>query len=241
MKFYRLFESDDPELKDKVYITAGHEWSLPGLICPVCNAWGGSGREFPCIEPSPEQREYLDLGGPQSLEWHREILPKSGLKLPDGSLPGPSAEFGASVGEIEDGHIVTDFVWPMPWTILIREHVKEKLTKSDLRLSGFREARIRGSAKFNEKFQEVQIEGGLPLDESCVERRAPDCELCGRSPLRQIDNPPPLKLRKGTSSLEHDLFRVANFMTKLIASEGFVSFCKEHSFSNIEFEPVELV
>jgi hypothetical protein len=219
-----------------------HEWSYSGMRCPVCKLeWIDPGWEFPCIEPTREQRKYLNMFGPQPLEWHKEILPKSGLKLPDGSFPWPSTKFGIFDGRIARGHILTDFVWPKPWTILVRQRVKDLLVESGLRFSGFREANIKGSRKVKEKFHEIQIEPGLRLDESFIERSVPDCEACGKSLFQLVSQTAPLKLKQGTSPMKHDLFRIGNSMTKIIASEAFVSFCKEHSLSNVKFEPVEIV
>ncbi len=222
----------------QVLISGEHKWILPGLICPVCGIWGASGREFPCIEPSREQARYFKEG-PQTLGWFKDVLPKSGLRLPDGSVPGPTTEFGPLEGKVESGRIVTDFVWPRSWTILVRQKVKELLAETNLRIGCFAEARIKGSAKLDEKFHELQIESGLLLDESCMERSGPDCKLCGRSPVRLGSRS--LKLKKGASPLKADLFRAANFPTLIFATESFVSLAKKHSFSNVVFQPVELV
>jgi hypothetical protein len=240
MKYYRIVAPEYVE--GHLYIIGDHEWSVTGVKCPVCNReWFDPGWEFPCIEPTREQRQYLNLFGPQPLEWHKEILPNSGLTLPDGSLPWPGTDFGVLNGKIKEGHIVTDFIWLKSWTILVRQRAKDLLVESGLRVSGFREASIKGSKKLKEKFHEIQIEPGLRLDESFIERTVPDCEACGKSQFKLVSRTAPLKLKQGTSSSEHDLFRVGNWMVRIIASEAFVSFCKEHSFSNVKFEPVEIV
>ncbi len=220
----------------QVLIFGEHKWILPGLSCPRCETWGAAGNEFPCIEPSKEQAKYFK-NSPQSLGWHRDILPRARLKLPDGSIPGPTAEFGPFEGKIDSGKSITDFTWPRSWTVLATNKVRKLLSESDLLIDGFAEAQIKGSAKFQETFHELQIRGGLNLDERCMERSGPDCRLCGRSPVKLSSLP--LKLRVG--NLQHDLFRAANFATLLFATENFVSFCKKQSFSNITFQPVELI
>jgi hypothetical protein len=235
MKFF--YVDCGPAFEDQVLVSGEHKWILPGLICPICGIWGGSGREFPCIEPTQEQRRYFKKG-PQPLDWFKEAFPKSGLRQPDGSIPGPTTQFGPLEGRVESGRIVTDFIWPRSWTILVRQLVKDLLATSDLRISCFAQARIKGSAKLNEKFHELQIERGLFLDDSCMQRSGPDCKLCGRSPVRLGSGP--LKLRKGAPSLHEDLFRAANFPTLIFASEPFVSFANKQSFSNIAFQLVEL-
>ena len=235
MNFYQVDAASGSP--GQVLISGEHRWILPGLICPTCGTWGATGNEFPCAEPSREQVKYFK-DGPQTLDWFKDVLPKSGLKLPDGSPAKPTAEFGQLEGRIESGRTVTDFIWPRSWTILARQNVKELLAGSGCRVSGFAEAQIKGSAKLNEKFHELQIEGGLLLDESCMERSGPDCKLCGRSPVRLGSRS--LKLRGSQSPPKADLFRAANFPTLIFANEGFVSFAKKQSFSNIIFQPVEV-
>jgi len=224
--------------KDQLLIEGEHKWIVPGLICPNCGTWGQTGMEFPCIEPSREKRKFFKEA-PQSLEWFKEAFPNSGLRLPDGSIPGPTTQFGPFEGRVYSGRIATDFIWPRSWTILVRQKVKDLLVESNLRIGCFAEAQIKRGAKLKEKIYELQIEAGLLLDESCLERSGPDCKLCGRSPLKRGDAP--LKLRKEASALQLDLFRAANFATHIFASDAFVSFCKEQSFSNIVFQPVEVV
>lgn len=220
---------------DQVVIEGEHKWILPGLICPACGTWGAVGIEFPCIEPSPKQRRYFKKG-PQPLDWFKNVLPHSGLPCSGGPFPEPTTEFGAFQGKVEFGKMVTDFIWPRPWTILIRRKVKDLLAESNLRVRCFAETQIQRAGKLNERFYELQIEAGLMLDESCLERSGPDCQICGRSPLKLSSKP--LKLRMGT--LHDDVFRAANFPTSILATEKFVSLCKEQSFSNITFQAVEM-
>jgi hypothetical protein len=170
-------------LSGQVLVSGEHKWILPGLICPTCGIWGATGNEFPCVEPSREQVNYFK-SGPQTLDWFTDTLPKSGIKFPDGSPPKPTTEFGPLEGKVESGRTVTDFIWPRSWTILARQHVKDLLAGSDVRVSCFAEARIKGSAKLNEKFYELQLKGAYSstkaawsvpaLTASCAEGRRCD-------------------------------------------------------------------
>lgn len=234
MRFYSV--DPPPFLPKSIVFDGSRKWMLPGLDCPKCGIWISVGRQFPCIVPRADQKRYF-IDGPMPLEWFKKVLPASGIRRPDGALPGPAEEFGPFSGKARSGSVMTDFVRPVPWMIFVRETVMNAFLASGLQFGGFAKVEIKGSKKLREPLFEIQITDGLLLDESCVKRSGRDCELCGRNPVSLKEGP--LKLRGKTSRVQHDIFRAANFATKIFATEKFKSVCEANQFTNIRFTEVK--
>src|SRR3954447_22662781 len=94
----KLYSVDSPASSfDSILIDGEHKWMLPGMDCPKCGVWISTGHEFPCIEPRREQQRFF-IDGPMPLGWFKEVLPPSGIRRPDGSMPGPAEAFGRFTG-----------------------------------------------------------------------------------------------------------------------------------------------
>jgi Protein of unknown function (Gmx_para_CXXCG) len=236
MRFYSIESRSVCE--GQLMISGEHKWILPGLNCPSCGAWGWSGKEFPSVQPSGEAAKHF-RGGPKPLGWFRDVLPRLGLRLSDGSDPGPTFEFGPLVGKVESGRILTDFIWPRSWTILVRERTKGILSDCGIHIPSYVKALIKRNAKLEEEIYELQLEAGLMVHESCLERSEPKCELCGRDPVSLRATP--LNLKRSDGPVRSDLFRAANFPTLIFATERFASVCEEYLLSNVVFKLVQLV
>ncbi len=221
----------------QIYIEGEHRWMLPGVICPICVPWAEVGQEYPCIHPSKFQQKAFKRG-PQPLEWYRDEFPKYEICAANGSLAKPGTTFGPMHGRVEHGRIETDFVWSGgDRTILVRHSLIQELLRSSLKLGGIEVASLKGRGKSDHHFGEIQVEPGLPLSPASFLRRAPDCHVCGRSPINLKDGMVKLV---GATKLVPDLFRATNYATLIFATEKFRRFCVERKLSNIKFVPAGL-
>jgi uncharacterized double-CXXCG motif protein len=151
--------------------------------------------------------------------------------VPEGVPLEPGATFGALVGRGR-GHFA-QLVFPVPWTLLVRREALEQLQAAGLRgLMGCRtELRLRGENP--PELLELQIEPRGRLHPECLPRNLPaPCTTCG---LLEFSFPSAPILRAASLPEDRDLFRLADFQTKIVATERFVETVRRLGFEEVEF------
>ena len=221
-------------ITNRVIIEGEHQWMLPGIDCPICSAWAPVGEEYPCIIPSKNQLAAFKPI-PQAIEWYAHEYPRFGLRKPDGSPAKPGTKFGPINGTVDSGSVTTDFFWVGYSTLLVLPSFYEQAVAHGLRLSGAATLTVKKKGRPWMQLLELQIETGLSIDPSSMIRRAPDCSVCGRSPLTM--NEAKIKLSDGQANL--DLFRGNNRATMIFATEAFKKICEEQNATNIGFTPLQ--
>jgi len=219
MRFYWL--RDVPEPRYSGGHDYGHKWGLPGTRCPVCGISGAiTGDAYPSVDlsclPAEEQKKYLPRFERDYVEFERlreQVRPlvPPGVHLWPGTRFGPMN--GAARGEF--GPLVLHH----PWTLLMRRESLERLQDEGLRgLKGCR-TELRFRQKNPPELLELELLPRGELHPDCLLERPPSCSRCDDARIKRSEEP---ILDAATPPEELDLFRMADFMTMIIATERFV-------------------
>jgi uncharacterized double-CXXCG motif protein len=219
MRFYLLDKGPDP-LYSGGY-DYGHQWGLPGVECSVCKAtWSSTGGAYPSVDlshlPLEEQKKYLPRVEKNYEEFERlreQVRPlvPAGVPLKPGTDFGPL--HGSARGEF--GPLVLFFAWEL----LMRREPLERLQAEGLRgLKGCRTA-LRFRKKNPPELLEMELLPRGRLHADCLPERPPPCSQCKRDGFKWPEEP---LLDAATLPQDLDLFRLAGFMTRIIATERFV-------------------
>ncbi|MBZ4415055.1 double-CXXCG motif protein [Myxococcus sp. RHSTA-1-4] len=214
-------------------IEADHKWCLPGIHCATCDEVGGGiGEAYPSVDLSelPECRKFGARVEEDFTEFTRlreAVRPLA----PAGALLEPGAEFGPLVGRGRGPF--PQLVLMQPWTLLIRKEALEQLQAEGLRgLTGCK-TQLRLRDKNAPELLELQVEPRGLLHRDCLPRfLPPPCVTCGR---REFSFPPEPLLDAATLPMDRDLFRLANFQTKIIATERFVETVQRLGLDEVMF------
>ena len=150
--------------------------------------------------------------------------------FPSGTLLPPGTEFGPLVGKAWGSF--GPFAWLNPWTLLVRREVLEQLQAQHLRgLKGCPTA-LRFPQKQPPELLELEFLPRGLLHSDCLPERPAPCERCGRDAFSL-----PERLLLDATSLPNDLdlFRLANFATLLVATEGFAEAVRRMGPSDVSF------
>jgi uncharacterized double-CXXCG motif protein len=219
MRFYLL--EDVPHPRFSGYHTDERKWGLPGVHCPLCNAtWSMAGDAYPSVDlsvlPPQEQEKYSARLEEDYAEFERlreQVRPL----VPPGVHLWPGSKFGPMTGlaQGEFGPLVLS----QPWTLLMRREPLERLQAEGLLgLKGCC-TELRFRKKNPPELLEVEL---LPRGEfhpDCLPERPLPCSKCGRAGLKLPAQP---ILDAATLPPDLDLFRLAGFLTLIIATERFV-------------------
>ncbi|WP_044187728.1 double-CXXCG motif protein [Hyalangium minutum] len=227
MRFYWL--STPPSPRDSGGYTYGHTWSLPGVACPVCNLSGGTAANaYPSVDlshlPAQEQRKYFARFEEDFVEFERlreQVRPlvPSGIPLWPGTAFGPL--HGSAWGEFGPLSLIH------AWELLIRREPFERLQAEGLRgLKGCRTA-LRFRKKNPPELLEMELVPRGEFHSDCLPERPLPCPKCERRELKCPDEP---ILDAASLPEDQDLFRLAGFLSMIIATERFVDAVRRLSY-----------
>lgn len=217
-------------------LDASHKWSLPGVICPHCNAtWGSAGLEYPVVDLSslPGERAYRDTGAVPLNEFIRLRNDVASLMEPDALLL-PGTQFGPLVGK-GAGRFAADFVWLTLWTLLITKEGFAWLTERVPNLKGvsprltFAGERPTLLELYLEPLGELVL---LPADDD-----EDPCDACGRNPTPLPDE---IVVVKSSIPTNQHIFRGRNFNTVLLATDRFVKAVEDLGLVGLVFKQVRI-
>jgi len=219
MRFYLLEKVPNPRY------SGGHtderKWGLPGVQCPVCQAiWSTAGDAYPSVDlshlPAQEQKKYLPRLEKDYAEFERlreQVRPL----VPPGVHLWPGTKFGPLVGSAQGEF--GPLALAHSWTLLMQREPLEQLQATGLRgLKGCR-TELRFRKKNPPELLELELLPWGELHPDCLPDRPPPCPKCERDGYTL---PEQLLLDATTLPADLDLFRLAGFLTLIIATERFV-------------------
>ncbi|XXF78072.1 double-CXXCG motif protein [Myxococcaceae bacterium GXIMD 01537] len=231
MKFFWL-QSVEPSRYTGT-LNATHKWKLPGLHCPVCDAsWSDGSDAYPCVDLSglAEHSKFEKARLEEDPAEFERLCALVRPLLPEGVPLWPGTAFGPLVGTARGdfGQLFMRYEW-IP---LIRSESLQQLQAEGVRgLVGCR-TELRFRQKSAPALLELQVEPRGLLHRDCLPERPPPCSKCGRDSFTRPDHP----ILDGASlPLDRDLFRLANFMTMLVAAERFVDTVRRLGFEEVSF------
>ncbi len=218
MKFYWLRDVPAPRCSGSYHDE--HQWVLPGVHCPVCDAiWSDGSDSYPSVDLShlSEKDKYLARLEKDYAEFER--LREQVRPLVPASAPlWPGTPFGPLVGPAkgEFGSLVLHF----PWRLLMRREVLEQVQAAGVRgLKGCR-TQMRFRQKNPPELLEMELLPQGRVHSACLppDRPAP-CAKCGRQGWKRPEEP---ILDSASLPEDLDLFRLGDFTTMIIGTERFV-------------------
>jgi uncharacterized double-CXXCG motif protein len=227
MRFYWLCSLSSPRHSGGYHY--GHQWSLPGVACPVCKLSGGTAANaYPSVDlsnlPAPEQRKYLARFEEDFEEFARlreqvRSLVPPGVPLWPGTAFGPLE--GSAWGEFGSLNLIH------AWELVMKRDPFERLQAEGLRgLKGCRTA-LRFRKKNPPELLEMEL---LPRGEfhpDCLPERPVPCPKCERRELKRPDEP---ILDAASLPEGQDVFRLAGFLSMIIATERFVEAVRRQGY-----------
>ncbi len=217
-RFYEVLE--DKTSRHTGDPRAVSKWGLPGSYCSVCDAtWVAVGSVYPCVDLSalPQRREFEEARRVpiEEFERLRELVRPL---MPPGAPVLPGTNLGPLVGTATGSFGA--FFYNMPFTLLVRREVLEKLQAMGMRgLRGCR-AQLRFRQKNAPELWELQLEPRGRLHPECLlPSSIPPCTRCGADGFTM---PEDLVLDAATLPKNLDLFRLTDATATIIASERFV-------------------
>lgn len=191
------------------------------MACPVCKLSGGTAANaYPSVDlshlPALEQRKYLARFEDDFAEFARlreQVRPLAlpGVPLWPGTAFGPLD--GSAWGEFGPLSLIH------PWELLMRREPFERLQAEGLKgLKGCRTA-LRFRKKNPPELLEMEL---LPRGEfhpDCLPERPLPCPKCERRALSRPEEP---ILDAASLPEDQDVFRLAGFLSMIIATERFV-------------------
>lgn len=233
----RFFEvREDRGSRRSGYVDGTHEWSLPGVQCPVCGSgWSTLGEDYPSVDLSrhPARDAFGQPSSDSLAEFERLRELVRPLAPRDAPLE-PGASFGPIVGSAS-GHF-GDFHLPMPWMLMAKSETLEKLRAEGVRsLNGY-PMRLRFKEKKPPELLDVELHPHGYLHPSCFpEPWKPPCRRCGRNENKLPDA---MVLNGATLPEDVDVFRLRDYPTVIIASERFVEAVGRLGLDEIVFHEV---
>lgn len=239
----KLFELGQPSEEPRHEIDAEQRWSLPGVHCPACgNKWASVGPCYPHVLFSGTSLD-RPLRKPRNVPLAEfEALAKEVRALVPGLGPLPP---GTRFGPLSDAVIrgtVPDVVWPIGWSIVLREDALYALVRAGVKVAGAAPVEARPSKRAAPALVEpfAPLAGELAVGEGGVERSEPDCTRCGRRPLTRTSRLAPPVIDGSTVPLDTDLFRLSNFPTLLVVTGRFANAAREAGLTGVKFREVQV-
>lgn len=236
----RVFDCNQDESSGALLnydIDGKHKWTLPGVKCPACGAtWATTGIEYPSVDISNEPfAEDYKQGWPVALEELERLRSRVRKVFPEGAVLAPGTEFGNLVGSASGSF--PDFVWLVPWTLLIRRDSYARLRSKNVRMPVAVAPELRlPRDKWNDLL-ELEIQ---PLCALAPVSFLPDgepCKTCGREG-REIDVP---IVSLASVPAESDMFRPRNFPTYILGTERLKQAIEELELTGMVFQELDLL
>jgi len=226
MKWYWLRDVPTPRYSGSYH--DAHQWSLPGVHCPACDAvWSDGSDSYPSVDLAhlPEKDKYVARLEENYTEFER-LREQVRSLVPAGVPLWPGTRFGPLIGPAkgEFGPLNMYF----PWMLLMKREVLEQLQAAGVRgLKGCRTA-MRFKQKNPPELLELEL---LPRGRFHPAHEPSDwpepCVKCGRRGGKRPEEP----ILEAASLPEGlDLFRVGDFMTMVVGSERFVEAVRRLGF-----------
>jgi uncharacterized double-CXXCG motif protein len=226
MKLYWLRDVPSPQYSGSYHDE--HQWGLPGVHCPVCDAtWSDGSDAYPSVDLSqlPEKDKYAARLEKDYAEFERlreQVRPL----VPAGVPLWPGTKFGPLVGPAkgEFGPLVLYF----PWILLMRRQVLEQVQAAGVRgLKGCR-TKMHFRQKNPPELLELELLPRGRLHPDCLPADRPTpCAKCGRQGWKRPEEP---ILEAASLPEDLDLFRVGDFTTMIVGSERFVEAVRRLGF-----------
>jgi uncharacterized double-CXXCG motif protein len=234
MRFYWLRPEDLSRRTGDV--NAAHRWGLPGVHCPTCGAtWSDGSDAYPSVDLSsqPERKEF-EVPRPEPFAEFVRLRELVRPYVPPGVPLWPGTVFGPLVGTASG--TFGSFCFQNPWTLLALRETLERLQPEGLRgLKGCR-TELRFRKKNPPELLELELHPFGLLHPDCLPPDLqPPCETCGRQDFTRPEEP---TLEAASLPTHTDLFRLAGFMTMLIATERFADAVRRLDLSGIVFREI---
>jgi uncharacterized double-CXXCG motif protein len=233
---FLIAPDDQWEAANASHIDAAHRCSMPGLKCPVCGAWATTGIQYPTVECATLQRRIGKRLEPWPVDQQTFSLLEQMISplLASGQALSPGTKFGPLRGTAS-GQIGV-FVWPNPWTMLLREATLKAMQEAGLGLTAVR-ADLAFREKPHEDLYEIEAIPRVKISDSSYRRPTP-CVVCGRSADRW-----PGAIELDGSSLDSTLSvqRLFEFPTRMIVNDRMAMFIRENKLTNTVLEEVVIV
>lgn len=240
MKYYKIKPDYSDEKQN--YLEASHKWGLPGVSCNICNQiWSSIGIEYPSVDISELQiAKQLENGWVANLNVLEDLKKEIKRAYPTCEILEPGTSFGSLVGKEvgrKSGYF-NDFIWNMPWTIVIKKEASDKLKSAELNLPMTIEPNIKFKTQPETLYEfELPLNGKLsnPIYEAGNETA---CSGCGRIGASM---PEKIIVERSLLADNCDIFRLTNFATIILVTENFVDCVKNFGLKGILFEQVEII
>lgn len=239
MKYYKIKPDYSDEKQN--YLEATHKWGLPGVSCSVCNQiWSNTGIEYPSVDISRLRiGKQLEKGWVASLEVLENLKSEIRKAFPSYVILLPGTSFGCLVGK-EVGKKLgyfNDFIWNMPWTVVVKERVLDKLKSANLNLPEIIEPKINFKRQTQKIYEFEIVPIGKLLNPIYEKENDIACLGCGRV---GVSMPEKIIIEKKSLPNNCDIFRLSNFTTIVLVSERFFESVKKFELKGILFEEVEI-
>lgn len=240
MKYYRIKPDYSDEKQN--YLEASHKWSLPGVSCNICNQiWSNVGIEYPSIDISEMAfSKKLEKGWVASLAEFESFQTEIGKTFAEYKIFPPGTEFGCLVGKEvgrKSGYF-NDFIWNLPWTIIMNEIALNKLQIEKLNLP----QTIKPIIKFKTQPQKIYEFEVLPLGNllNTIYENSQDkaCLGCGRIGGSM---PSEIVVEKKSIPDDLDIFRLSNFSTIIVTTERFVETVNRLELRGALFNEIKII
>lgn len=218
MRYYAVEDVQEPRYSGT--FNASHQWRLPGIHCPMCNAtWSTGVDAYPSADLShlPDQVKYSARLEEDYAEFERlreQIRPL----VPPGVPLWPGTKFGPLKGSArgEFGPLYMYFFYAM----LMRGEALRRMQAEGVQgLKGCR-TKVAFRKKDPPELLELELLPRGNMHPDCLPTdRPPPCTKCGRRGWRRPDD---LILSAASLPTDLDVFRLEDFLTTIIASERFV-------------------
>jgi hypothetical protein len=246
VKLFRVVPK--PRLADQA--DGKYTWRLPGVNCDVCKKPIGQPSGYPNLDIRGKLDEDLftlrfpgDPKGPRGrISWDEYEQLKTKLqKLLGADKPlFPGMGFGPFRGSVVHTE-KRDFVWVWPEELLPSESTYEKLTQAGLQIpTGPANIKDRKTGEVREDYRRIvdlRIVACMAIQTLEFTAESRQCRKCG---LVIVKRPERLFLKKDAVPRSLTLFTPEE-TGSIIATEDFASTVAKLKFSNIAFEPVDLV
>lgn len=240
MKYYQI----KPDYSDKKqnYLEATHKWGLPGVSCNICNqVWSNVGIQYPSVDISELSiSEELEEGWVASLSELKSFQTEIRTAFPEYHILPPGSEFGCLIGKEvgkKSGYF-NDFIWNLPWTIILRENTLDKLHFEKLKLPKTIEPIIKFKTQPQKIYEfEILPFGNLlnPIFENNRDNACLGCDRIG------VSMPHEILVEKETIPIDLDIFRLTNFSTIIVITERLVEAAKRLQLKGAIFNEIKVI
>ncbi|NPD22838.1 SitI6 family double-CXXCG motif immunity protein [Corallococcus exiguus] len=211
---------------------ARHRWHLPGVECPRCGTWSGSGA-YPSVDLSSLSEPALDeVRGPTNFEEYRRLVALVRPLLPADVPVKGGTSFGPMRGTAQ-GRFGPVTCYP-PWELVLREDVVELLKSKGLQGIIAVRMEFRSRRSTMPALYEVEARPLAKLHPDCIgEFKTPPCSVCGRPESYSL--PPKRWLLRSAVPEGLDVFGIAGARLRVV-SERFVETVQRLGPSDVHYQ-----